>query len=154
MMAIIAAGNRVIGREKDILGLVEEEEGSLWVLFNHIFSEKISYQALLPYILRVNQVAFHAFYEFSNIKGHESIGWFFENEEVVGALMRGLQSQVAELRNHALRICGNVLGEEREEYVYMLINAGFLEAIFWFLISSDPVHRKDGLWVLANFCSY
>lgn len=37
-MAVIAAGNRNIGREKDILAMVEEDEGNIWVLFNHIFS--------------------------------------------------------------------------------------------------------------------
>lgn len=36
----------------------------------------------------------------------------------------------------------------------MLLNAGFLDVIFYFLISSQPIDRKDGLWVLANFCSY
>jgi hypothetical protein len=61
-MAVVAAGNRILGREKDVVAMVEEDEGTLWVLFNHVFSEKISYQALLPYILRVNPIAFRAFY--------------------------------------------------------------------------------------------
>jgi hypothetical protein len=61
-MAIIAAGNHIIGREKDILALVEENITSLWVLFNHIFSEKISYKALLPFILKSSEIAYQAFY--------------------------------------------------------------------------------------------
>ena len=61
-MAIIAAGNRIIGKQDEILGLAEEEEGNLWVLFNHVISEKICYQKLLPYILKLNPIAFRAFY--------------------------------------------------------------------------------------------
>jgi hypothetical protein len=61
-MAIIAAGNRIIGKQDEILGLAEEDEGNLWVLFNHVISEKISYQRLLPYILKLNPIAFRAFY--------------------------------------------------------------------------------------------
>ena len=111
-MAVIAAGNRILGREKDVVWMVEEDEGALWVLFNHVISEKASYQALLPYVLKVNPVAFRAFYEFSNVNGQESIAWFFENEEVVAALMSGLDSADAEVRNLTLRIFGNVLGED------------------------------------------
>jgi hypothetical protein len=76
-MAVVAAGNRIIGKEKDVLFMVEQDEDAIWVLFNHVFSEKISYQALLPYIKKVNPVAFRAFYELSNVNGHESIAWFF-----------------------------------------------------------------------------
>lgn len=61
-MAIIAAGNRIIGKQDEILALAEEDEANLWVLFNHVISEKISYQRLLPYILKLNPIAFRAFY--------------------------------------------------------------------------------------------
>lgn len=152
-MAVIAAGNRILGREKEVVGMVEEDEGALWVLFNHVFSEKISYQTLLPYVLKVHPVAFRAFYELSNVNGQESIAWFFDNEDVVAALMSGLESADAEVRNLTLRIFGNVLGEEQASYVETLIHWPFLERIFRFLVSSQPIDRKDGCWVLANFCS-
>lgn len=133
--------------------MVENDEEALWVLFNHVISEKASYQALLPYVLKVNPIAFRAFYELSNVNGQESIAWFFENEEVVAALMKGLESSDPEVRNLTLRIFGNVLGEDQEIYVETLIKSPFLERIFRFLISSQAIDRKDGCWVLANFCS-
>lgn len=35
-MAIIVAGNKIIGREQDILGIVEGDPQQLWVLVNHV----------------------------------------------------------------------------------------------------------------------
>lgn len=111
-MALIAAGNHIIGKEKDILTIAEGNITDIWVLFNHIFSEKISYEALLPYVIKGSEVAFRALYEFSNITGHESIAWFFDKEEVVESLLKGLESLDLEIKRLALRIFGNVLGEE------------------------------------------
>jgi hypothetical protein len=67
--------------------------------------------------------------------------------------MRGLESTNAEVRNLTLRILGNILGEPEQNYVSTLIYSPFLDHIFRFLISSQPIDRKDGCWVLANFCS-
>lgn len=108
----------------------------------------------MPYILRVNPIAFRAFYELSLVNGHESIAWFFDNDDVVTALIRGLECQEAEVRNLTLRILGNVLGEENEDYVYVLLRTSFLDNIFPFLMSSETMERRDGCWVLTNFCSY
>lgn len=36
-MAIVAAGNKVLGREEDILSIVDSDEKQLWVLINHIY---------------------------------------------------------------------------------------------------------------------
>jgi hypothetical protein len=36
-MAVIAAGNKIIGKEKDILGIVTRDIRQLWVLANHIY---------------------------------------------------------------------------------------------------------------------
>jgi hypothetical protein len=35
-MAIVAAGNKILGKEADILQVVEEDSRQLWVLVNHI----------------------------------------------------------------------------------------------------------------------
>lgn len=77
-MALIAAGNHIIGKEKDILTIAEGNISDIWVLFNHILSDKISYEALLPFVIKGSEVAFRALYEFSNTTGHESIAWFFD----------------------------------------------------------------------------
>jgi hypothetical protein len=52
-----------------------------------------------------------------------------------------------------MRILGNILGEPEQNYVTTLIYSPFLDRIFRFLISSQSIDRKDGCWVLANFCS-
>jgi len=36
-MAIIAAGNKILGKEEDILKIVDNDENQLWVLVNHIY---------------------------------------------------------------------------------------------------------------------
>lgn len=69
-MAIVAAGNHIIGKEKDVLSLVEEDNTALWVLFNHATAQKISYKALLPYILKGHKLAFEFFYNVSNSTAH------------------------------------------------------------------------------------
>jgi hypothetical protein len=61
-MAIIAAGNRIIGKQDEILGLAEEDEGNLWVLFNHVISEKICDLRILRYVLKLNPIAFRLVY--------------------------------------------------------------------------------------------
>lgn len=52
-----------------------------------------------------------------------------------------------------MRILGNILGEPEQNYVTTLIYSPFLDRVFHFLISSQSIDRKDGCWVLANFCS-
>jgi len=111
LMAKIAAGNHIIGKEKDVLSLVEEDNTALWVLFNHATAQKISYKALLPYILKGCKLAFEFFYNVSNSTAHEAIDWFFDNEEVVASLLQALSSNNYELKLLSLRIIGNVLGE-------------------------------------------
>ena len=87
------------------------EPNTVWVLFNHIFTSKIPYQALLPFILNGEEIAFQAFYELSNQEGHESISWLFDQDEVVDSLLRGLKSPNPKIKTLSLRIIGNVLGE-------------------------------------------
>ena len=45
-MAIIAAGNKIIGKPQDILKIVEHDEDQLWVLVNHIYDRKICFTNL------------------------------------------------------------------------------------------------------------
>lgn len=49
-MAVIAAGNKIIGREADIVQIVEADPKQLWVLVNHILDKKIPFKTLMPYI--------------------------------------------------------------------------------------------------------
>lgn len=36
-MAIIASGNKILGKEENILQIVNQDENQLWVLINHIY---------------------------------------------------------------------------------------------------------------------
>ena len=82
-MAIVAAGNHILGKERDVLSLVEEDNSTLWVLFNHVTAQQISYKAFLPYIIKGNKLAFEYFYNIPNSTAHQAIDWFFDNEDVV-----------------------------------------------------------------------
>jgi len=49
-MAIIAAGNKIIGKPQDILKIVEHDEDQLWVLVNHIYDRKICFTNLYKFL--------------------------------------------------------------------------------------------------------
>lgn len=72
-MAVIAAGNKVIGREQDILKIVETDPKQLWVMVNHIYDKKISFKPLLKYLPGNHEIVFKTFYELSNSKEDEVI---------------------------------------------------------------------------------
>ena len=61
-MATIAAGNKILGREKDILNLVHNSPQDLWVLVNHVYENKISCKHLFPYVIGKHELAFKALY--------------------------------------------------------------------------------------------
>lgn len=62
-MAVIAAGNKILGREADILGIVERDALQLWVLVNHIYENKISYTKLFPFLfIPQNEFPFKSLY--------------------------------------------------------------------------------------------
>ena len=50
-MAIIAAGNRIIGKPEDIIGIVAADEKQLWVMINHIYERKILNAAYLYHFM-------------------------------------------------------------------------------------------------------
>lgn len=49
-MAIIAAGNKIIGKPEDILKIVDEDEDQLWVLINHVYERRISFHKLYKFL--------------------------------------------------------------------------------------------------------
>jgi hypothetical protein len=63
-LAVVAAGNKVIGSEEDVLGLLTMVKlEALWVLVNHTYEQKISSRHLLPFLLAREEIAFLAFSE-------------------------------------------------------------------------------------------
>ena len=54
-MAIVAAGNKILGQEDDILGLLRDGNTEfLWVLINHTYENKISSRYMMPFFLKKN----------------------------------------------------------------------------------------------------
>jgi hypothetical protein len=49
-MAVMAAGNKIIGRESEIMRIVERDPNQLWILINHIYEKKISLRVLLQFL--------------------------------------------------------------------------------------------------------
>jgi hypothetical protein len=72
-MAVMAAGNRVIGREQDVLRIVENDPRQLWVLVNHIYDKKVSFRPLLKYMQGGHEMAFKTLYELTNNKEDEAV---------------------------------------------------------------------------------
>lgn len=78
-MAPIAAGNKILGREEDVLKILAQNPEDLWVLVNHVYENKIDCKRLFPYILQRRELAFKAIYELSNSKGDECISSLIDN---------------------------------------------------------------------------
>lgn len=72
-MAVIAAGNKIIGKETDIIKIVDADARQLWVLINHIYDKKISFKTLMKYIPGKYEIVFKTLYELTNNKEDESI---------------------------------------------------------------------------------
>ena len=49
-MAIIAAGNKILGKLEDILNIVDEDEEQLWVLVNHVYDRRICFTKLYKFL--------------------------------------------------------------------------------------------------------
>ena len=79
-MAVIAAGNKVIGREQDVLKIVETDPKQLWVLVNHIYDKKISFKPLIKYLPGSHEIVFKTLYELSNSKEDEVIQAIVDDE--------------------------------------------------------------------------
>ena len=53
-MAIIAAGNKILGKPDDIERIVDQNDDQLWVLINHIYERKINFTSLYKFLDRVD----------------------------------------------------------------------------------------------------
>ena len=63
-MAIVAAGNKIIGKQQDVLDLVGQTNfDCLWVLINHTYENKIHCRYMLPFLLAKKELAFKTFSE-------------------------------------------------------------------------------------------
>ena len=67
-MAVIAAGNKIIGKEADILKIVEADARQLWVLVNHTYEKKVSFKALLGYVQGNFEIVFKTLWELTSNK--------------------------------------------------------------------------------------
>lgn len=69
-MAVIAAGNKIIGKEEQILALVEQDTRQLWVLANHVYEGKISFTRLFSLIPLQHELALKTLFELSMLHDH------------------------------------------------------------------------------------
>lgn len=61
-MAMIAAGNKILGKEKEIERIVEIDPKQMWVIINHIYERKISSTHLFKYLKDNNEIAFRSLF--------------------------------------------------------------------------------------------
>ena len=89
-MAVISAGNRVIGREKDIMELVNKSPEAVWVLCNHVIYERIHFKHLFPYLVNGVEFAYRIVYLLSNISKHECLPALIDCDPALDAILNGL----------------------------------------------------------------
>lgn len=65
---------------------------------------------MLRHLIAGKELAFYMYYQYSNIKGHESIAWLMDNEDAVDAIIGSLNSNNHNIIKHSIRFLGNVLG--------------------------------------------
>ncbi len=70
---MIAAGNKILGKEKDIERIVELDPKQMWVIINHIYERKVSSSKLFKYLKDNNEIAFRSLFEMSNSNDNEII---------------------------------------------------------------------------------
>lgn len=115
-MAMIAAGNKILGKEKDIEKIVQLDPKQMWVIINHIYERKIHSSNLFQYLSDNNEIVFRSLFEMSNSNDDEIIQAIMKNDQVLENMIANLQNYNAEIRKYCLRIIGNILAE-KEEYV-------------------------------------
>lgn len=49
-MAAIIAGNLIIGKEPEILEIINQNPSYLWLLVNHVYERQISFKHIFPYL--------------------------------------------------------------------------------------------------------
>ena len=70
----MAAGNKILGKQEDVLKLVGESNlECLWVLINHTYENKIHSRYMLPFLLAKHELAFKTFSELTANMRDESI---------------------------------------------------------------------------------
>lgn len=133
-MAMIAAGNKILGREEDVLELVSHTHGEfLWILINHVYEGKISCRYLLPSMLALNPQAFKAFSELTNNVGDDSIALLTESDPAIDCLMAALDNPA--LCRLALEVMCNLLGEG-EGHWKLFVGCKLLDKCTGLLVSS------------------
>jgi hypothetical protein len=150
-MAVIAAGNKVIGRESDILKIVEADPRQLWVLINHIYDKKVSFKPLLKYLEGDHEIVFKTLYELTNNKEDEAIQALVSDEIVLESIIGALHSKQEEIKKYAIRIIGNIVAEQNE-HTDTLHRYKLLDNTFDLLLSSNDEVRRDACWLISNLC--
>ena len=109
-MAIVAAGNKILGKEEDILGLLQDNNTEyLWVLINHTYESRISSRYMMPFFLAKKDLAFKTFSELTGNMHDDSIMILAESDEAIDCLMSVMDTP-GPLCKSAIKIISNMLG--------------------------------------------
>ena len=79
-MAMIAAGNKILGKENDIESIVRIDPKQMWIMINHIYERKISSSHLFKYLKDNNEIVFRSLFEMSNSNDDDIIESIMKNE--------------------------------------------------------------------------
>ncbi len=78
-MCTIAAGNKIIGRQKQIQKMVSVDSKQMWVLINHIYEHKIGLTHIFNYLKDYNQIIYKSIFEMSNTNDDDIISYIMNN---------------------------------------------------------------------------
>lgn len=91
-VAIIAAGNKILGKPQQIMDIVKENETMIWVLINHIYERKIMSSALYEYLKKGLPMAYRTVFEMTNNYKDEIIDSILQDEDVLSTIVDALRN--------------------------------------------------------------
>lgn len=144
-MAIIAAGNRVLGSQPLILAVSQQH---FWVLGNHISEGKIAFECLFEWLLQDRPEAYQTLYELSESPVTSPL---LRESEVLSHIVGHLNGESSpQLSLSSLRIVGNLLFSS-EQFVDELIRLGVVRELEQMLRASQKRRTKEEIcWALSN----
>lgn len=150
-MAIVAAGNKILGKEADICRVVEEDSRQLWVLLNHIQEHRIPATKLFPFLKQHNEFAFKSVFELTMLS--EAMGQdILEEETVLEGIVGATTHPNENIRKYAIRILGNLVAS-KDEAMGVISKYPLLDCLHANLSCSNGDVRKDTCWLISNLCT-
>ena len=126
-MAIIVAGNKAIGKEADILKVVEADPQQFWVLANHILEKRIGPHLLLPTLAQPHPVPLQILELLTNQR-NDPVTVALLEAVPLQALIKTTHHPSPEIHIYAIRIIGNVAAE-KSDHAEAIVRMQFLDSV-------------------------